>query len=71
MKRILRDKREPARMEQLPMGLMEGNRDDDVGSTRGGSIHLDAVNMDNLLPPIRDYGHSSAVTPPMIRGQAI
>ena len=35
LKRILRDKREATRMEQLPMGPMEGNRDDDVGSTRG------------------------------------
>ena len=42
LKRILRDKREAARMEQLPMGSMEENRDDDVGSTRGGSIHPDA-----------------------------
>ena len=56
LKRILRDKREAARMEQLPMGSMEGNRDGDVGSTRGGSIHPDAENMDNLLQPIRDYG---------------
>ena len=37
LKRILRDKREAARMEELPMGPMEGNRDDDVCSTRGGS----------------------------------
>ena len=36
MKRILRDKREAARMEQLPMGSMKGNRDEDVGLTRGG-----------------------------------
>ena len=71
LKRIQRDKREAARMEQLPMGLMEENRDDDVGSTRGGSIHLDATNMDNLLPPIRDYGRPSAVTPLMIRRPAI
>ena len=71
MKRILRDKREAVRMEQLPMGLMEENRDDDVGSTRGGSIHLDAANMDNLLPPIRDYGRPSAVTPPVIRRPTI
>ena len=35
LKRIMRDKREATRMEQLPMGPMEGNRDDDVGSTRG------------------------------------
>ena len=34
------------------MGPMEGNRDDDVGLTRGGSIHPDAENMDHLLPPI-------------------
>ena len=67
LKGILRDKREAARMEQLPMGPMEENRDDDVCSTRGGSIHLDAENMDNLLPPIKDYGHLFAVTPPMIR----
>ena len=53
------------------MGPMEGNRDDDVGLTRGGSIHPDAANMDNLLPPIRDYGRPSAVTPPMIRRQAM
>ena len=67
LKRILRDKREATRMEQLPMGLMEENRDNDVGSTRGGSTHPDAANMDNLLPPIRDYGHPSAVTPSVIR----
>ena len=71
LKRILRDKREAARMEQLPMGLMEGNRDDDAGSTRGGSIHPDAANMDNLLPPIRDYGRPFVVTPPVIRRLAI
>ena len=70
-KRILRDKREATRMEQLPMGLMEENRDDDVGSTRGGSIHPNAENMDNLLPPVRDYGHPSAVTPPVIRRPVI
>ena len=28
LKKILRDKREAARMEQLPMGPMEENRDD-------------------------------------------
>ena len=67
LKRIMRDKREATRMEQLPMGPMEENRDDDVGSTRGGSIHPDVANMDNFLPPIRDYGRSSVVTPPMIR----
>ena len=71
LKRFVRDKREVARMEQLPMGPMEGNRDDDVGSTRGGSIHPDAANMDTLLPPIRDYGPPSAVTPPMIRRPTI
>ena len=49
------------------MELMEENRDDDVGSTRGGSIHPDVENMDHLLPPIRDYGHPSAVTPLVIR----
>ena len=48
LKRILRDKREAARMEQLPMGPMEENRDDDVGSIRGGSIHPDATNMDTM-----------------------
>ena len=42
LKRILRDKREAAIMEQLPMGPMEENRDDDVGSTREGSIHPNA-----------------------------
>ena len=71
LKRILRDKREEDRMEQLPMGPMEENRDDDVGSTKGGSIHPDGENMDNLLPPIRDYGHPSAVTPPVIRRPTI
>ena len=71
LKRILRNKREASRMEQLPMGPMEENRDDDVGSTRGESIHPDAANMDNLLPPIRDYGHLSAVTLPLIRRPAI
>ena len=53
------------------MGLMEENRDDDVDSTRGGSIHPDVANMDNLLPPIRNYGRPSAVTPPVIRRPAI
>ena len=67
----MRDKREAAKMEQLSMGPMEENRDDDVGSTRGSSIYLDVANMDNLLPPIRDYGRSSAVTPPVIRRLAI
>ena len=71
LKTILRDKREAARMEHLPMGPMEENRDDDVGSTRGGSIHPDAENMDNMLPPIRDYGCPSTVTPPVIRRQTI
>ena len=71
LKRIPRDKREAARMEQLPMGPMEENRDDDVGLTRRGSIHPDAENMDNLLPPIRDYGRPSVVTPPMIRRPVI
>ena len=33
-KRIMRDKREAGRMEQLPMGRMEENRYDDVGSIR-------------------------------------
>ena len=67
LKRILRDKREAARMEQLPMGPMEENREEDVGSIRGGSIHPDAENMDTMLPPIRDYGR----TPPMIRRSVI
>ena len=71
LKRIMRDKREADRMEQLPMGPMEENKDDDVGSIRGGSIHLDAANMDNMLPPIRDYGRPSAVTPLVIRRPAI
>ena len=53
------------------MGLMEENRDDDVGLTRAGSIHPDAANMDNFLPPIRDYGRSSTVTSPIIRRPAI
>ena len=43
LKRIMRDKREAARMEQLPMGPMEENRDDDVSLTRGGSIHPNAA----------------------------
>ena len=71
LKRILRDKREAARMEQLPMGTMEENREDDVGTIRGGSIHLDAVNMDTMLPPIRDYGRPFAVSPHVIRRPAI
>ena len=36
------------------MGPMEENREDNVGSIRGGSIHPDPANMDNMLPPIRD-----------------
>ena len=71
LKIILMEKREVARMEQLPMGPMEENRDDDVGSSRGGSIHHGAANMDNLLPPIRDYGCLFAVTPPVIKRPAI
>ena len=71
LKRILRDKREAARMEQLPMGLMEENREDDVGSIIGGSIHPNAANMDTMLPHIRDYGHPSTVTPPVIRRPTI
>ena len=71
LKRIMRDKKEPARMEQLSMGPMEENKEDDVGSIRGGSIHHDATNMDTMLPPIRDYGCPSAVTPPVIRRPTI
>ena len=71
LKIIMRDKREVARMEQLPMGLMEENRDDDVGSTRGGSLHPDAANMDTMLSHIRDYDRPSTVTPPVIRRPAI
>ena len=71
LKRILRDKREAVRMEQLPMGPMEENREDDVGLIRGGSIHPDVANMDTMLPPIRGYGHLSAVTSPVIRRPTI
>ena len=53
------------------MGPMEDNKEDDVGSIRGGSIHPDVANMDTMLPPIRDYGRPSAVTPPVIRRPAI
>ena len=67
LKRIMRDKKEPARMEQLPMGPMEENTEDDVGSIREGSIHPDVTNMDTTLPSIRDYGRPSAVTPHVIR----
>ena len=67
----MRDKRETVRMEQLPIGPMEENREDDVGLIRGGSIHPNAANMDTMLPPIRDYGRSSAVTPPVIRRPSI
>ena len=52
------------------MGPMEDNREDDVGSIRGGSIHPDVANMDTMLPPIRDYGRPSAITPPVIRRPA-
>ena len=57
LKRILRDNREVARMEQLPMGPMEDYRDDDVGSIRGASIdshHLGVLNQQNLylIPPL-------------------
>ena len=71
LKRILRDKREASRMEQLPMGPMEDNREDNVGSIRGGSIHPDAANMDTMLLPIRDYGRPSVLTPLVIRRPAI
>ena len=71
LKRILRDKRKATRMEQLPMGPMEENREEDVGSIRRGSIHLDATNMDTMLPPIRDYGCPSVVTPLVIRRSTI
>ena len=67
LKRIMRNKREATRMEQLPIGPMEENRDDDVGSIRGGSRHPDAENMDTMLPPIRDCGRLSTVTTPVIR----
>ena len=53
------------------MGPMEENREDNVGSIRGGSIYPDTENMDIMLPPIRDYGRPSMVTPPMIRRPAI
>ena len=53
------------------MRPMEENRENDVGTIRGGSIHLDEENMDTMLPPIRDYGDPSAVTPPVIRRPAI
>ena len=53
------------------MGPMEGNREGDVGSIRGGSIHPNVANMDTMLPPIRDYGRPSTVTPPVIRRLAI
>ena len=71
LKRIIRDKRKAARMEQLPMGPMEENKEDNVGLIRGGSIHPHVANMDTMLPLIRDYGHPSTVTPPVIRRQAI
>ena len=71
LKRILRDKREAARMEQLPMGLMEENREGDVCSIIGGSIHPNAENMDTMLPHIRDYGRPSTVTPLLVRRPAI
>ena len=67
----MRDKREVVRMEQLPMGPMEENREDDVGSIRGGSIHLDATNMDTMLSPIKDYGRPSTATPSVIRRPVI
>ena len=53
------------------MGPMEEKRDNNVGSTRGGSIHPNAANMDNMLPPIRDYDRPSTVTPPVIRRPGI
>ena len=53
------------------MGPMEENREDDVGSIRGGSIHPNAANMDTMFPPIKDYSHPSTVTPPVIRRPAI
>ena len=71
LKRILRDNREAVRMEQLPMGPMEENREDNVGLIREGSIHPDAANMDTMLPPIRGYGRLSADTPPVIRRPTI
>ena len=71
LKIIMRDKREAVRIEQQPMGPMEENREDDVGSIRGGSIHPDAEIMDTMLPPIRDYGYLSTVTPLVIRRSEI
>ena len=53
------------------MGSMEENREDNVGSIREGSIHPDAANMDTMLPPIRNYGRPSAITPPVIRRPTI
>ena len=71
LKRILRDKRETVRMEQQPMGLIEENREEYVGSIRGGSIHPDEANMDTIWPLIRDYARPFVVTPLVIRRPAI
>ena len=37
------------------MGLMEENREEDVGSIRGGIIHPDEANIGTMLPPICYY----------------
>ena len=71
LERILRDKRDSARMEQLLKGPMEENREDNIGSIREGSIHPDTANMDTMLPPIRNYGRPSTITPPVIRRPTI
>ena len=58
-------------MEQKPLEHLEGFREEEVGSRRGGSVHPDGATMDTHLRPIKDYALPPSVTPPVIRRPAI
>ena len=49
LKRILKGKREATEMEHQPMEHMEGIREEEVGSRRGGSVHPDVATMDTIF----------------------
>ena len=71
LKRIRKGKKEAIEMEQQPLEHMEGFREEEFGSKRGGSNHPDVATMDTHLRPIRDYALPPSVTPPVIRRPAI
>ena len=54
-------------MEQQPLAHMEGFREKEFGSRRGGSVHPDVATMDTHLRPIKDYALPPSVTPLVIR----